>query len=50
MNSFASSKIPSVTPAAFIVRMDQGCVVPKAQGLKMTIGKISTPLKSSQMR
>ena len=50
MNIFASSKIPSVMPARFIARMDQGCVVPNAHGLKMIIGKINTPLKSSQTR
>jgi len=31
-------------------QMDQGCVVPNAHGLKTIIGKIITPLKSSQRR
>jgi hypothetical protein len=34
----------------FIVQMDHDSVVPKAHGLKTSMGNMSIPLKSSQMR
>jgi hypothetical protein len=37
MANLAASKRPSRYPAAFMSQMDQGWVVPKAQGLNTTM-------------